>query len=198
MRTIKLTLLGLAFSLPALALAVPPTPDELALREACSGGASVEMQVCLEKKVKDSQKALKQAEKRAVAAISKWDEDKRYINLAKAKLATSNKEFIKHRYAHCEFMTSLSGGGIHHDFRRLACVAELNYRRAKQLRDVVADFDWRAEQLRESGSTLNLRAKEEPSDTPSRSLTRSEPNTPFRVGTLCVGHAVCGSTQCGQ
>jgi hypothetical protein len=85
----------LAACLPVSALAASTTPalGERALREECSAFSQAGMRDCLAKKAENSQKALRQAEEKVVEAISSWDEDLKYINLAKVKLAASNKDF---------------------------------------------------------------------------------------------------------
>jgi uncharacterized protein YecT (DUF1311 family) len=130
--------------LPTLVFAAPTVPifDARALREECSAFAQVEMRDCLAKKVESSQEALERVGEAAASILSKWDEDGKYVNQARIKLAASNKEFVRYREAQCEFAASLSGGAVGnaHEMRRLACVAELNSRRAGQLRDVVSDI----------------------------------------------------------
>jgi uncharacterized protein YecT (DUF1311 family) len=174
MQTIKLIFLGLALALPMTALAAPPVPDERTLYDECSEFSMAGMRDCLAGKAKKSQKALKQAEKKVLAAFSQWDEDEKYVKLAKANLAASGKEFVKYRYIHCELISSLSGGGAgnSHEMGRLACVAELNYRRAKQLRDIATAFDNHAKWLREAESDPKWRIpvepdEEKPSDAPA-------------------------------
>ncbi len=144
MRAITLIGFGLAVYWPVLAFAASTTPvlGERALREECSAFSQAGMRDCLAKKAQDSQKALQQSEEKAASILSQWDEDDRYINQAKAKLAKSNKAFVKYREAQCAFASSLGGGAIGNalEMRRLACVAELNDRRAEQLRDAVSDL----------------------------------------------------------
>jgi C4-dicarboxylate-specific signal transduction histidine kinase len=144
MRTMKLIGLCLAACLPALAFATSTASarDERALREECSALSQAGMLDCLATKAENSQKALRQAEEKVVGTLSKWDEDNKYVNRAKAKLAASNKEFSKYLETQCEFAASLGGGAIGAalKMRRLACVAELNNRRAEQLRDAVSDL----------------------------------------------------------
>jgi hypothetical protein len=93
------------------------------------------MRECLEKESRASNAALKQAEEQAAAAISKWDEDARLIDLAKKKLRASNKAFEQYRDAQCAFAYSLGGGAIGNalEMRRLACRIELDMERIKQL-----------------------------------------------------------------
>ncbi len=100
------------------------------------------MRDCLREKVESSQKALTQAEQKMIGALSKWDEDDRYIREAKTKLVASNKKFAEYRETQCEFSASLTGGGAGdaHDIRRLACVSELNNRRAEQLGNAASDL----------------------------------------------------------
>ena len=53
-------------------------------------------------KVDASLKALTEAEDNAASVLSKWDEDNKYITLAKTKLAASGREFAKYRDAQCD------------------------------------------------------------------------------------------------
>ena len=132
-------------SLSALAAATPDVVlSERALRSECSWSSlsEADMQDCLTKEAEKSQKALRQAEKQAVGILAKWDEEHKYIYQSKSRLAISNKVFVKYREAHCDFLASLSGGGAgnSHEIGRLACVAELNNRRAQQLLNAVSDL----------------------------------------------------------
>jgi Lysozyme inhibitor LprI len=100
------------------------------------------MQDCLATKARQSEQALRQAEKRVSTALSNWDEDAKYINLAKTKFAALEKAFATYREAQCAFASSLGGGAIGNtlDMVRLAGVAELNGQRAEQLSDAVSDL----------------------------------------------------------
>ncbi len=142
MRAIAVVGLGLLAVLPRLALAASTiaVASERALREECSAFAQAGMRDCLAKKAGESQASLQQAEKDAATTPSKWDEDDKYVIDAKTKLTRSNKEFEKYRQSQCDFLSSLVGGGAGnaHEIDRLACLAELNNRRAKQLRDAVS------------------------------------------------------------
>jgi hypothetical protein len=144
MCTVKLIGVCLAVYLPVSALAVSTDVvlGERAMREECSAFSQAGMRDCLAKKAESSQSALRQAEDNATSTLSKWDEDKKYINHARAKLTESNKDFAKYRDAQCAFASSLGGGAVGHavDMRRLACVSELNNRRAEQLHDAVSDL----------------------------------------------------------
>lgn len=103
------------------------------------------MRDCLSKKVESSQRLLRQVEDKAVSTLSKWDEDPQYIHQAKAKFSASKKAFERYRDTQCDFASSLGGGAIGAalEARRLACVAELNNRRAEQIRDAVSDVPLR-------------------------------------------------------
>ena len=144
MHTMKLIGFCLAAYLPVLALAASTAPalGERALREECSALSQAGMRDCLAKKAKDSQEALRQAEEKVASTLSKWDEDHKYINQARVKFAASNKDFAKYRDAQCAFASALGGGAIGNalNMQRLACVSELNNRRAEQLRDAVSDL----------------------------------------------------------
>lgn len=115
---------------------------EQVLYEICSSNSQAGMRDCLAGKADESVKTLATAQKEAAEALSKWDEDRQYVDQAKARLAASNQAFLNYRSAQCEFSSSLSGGaaGNAHEMGKLACQAELNQSRAGQLRDAVADL----------------------------------------------------------
>ena len=114
---------------PALAGAASgvTVQTEREMYEECSAFSQAGMRECLAKKAEDSQRTLRQAEKKVVSALSKWDEYDIYIKESKAKFAAANKEFIRYRKAQCAFGSSLSGGGAGsvREMGRLGCVAEL-------------------------------------------------------------------------
>lgn len=118
-----------------------PVQDERAARVECSYSTSG-MRDCLAAKATASEAALKQAEDTVRSALAKWDEDAKYISLAKARLESSGKAFAKYREAHCAFAASLGGGGIGNalEMGRLACVFELNTKRAEQLKSAGSDL----------------------------------------------------------
>ena len=97
---------------------------------------------CLQKKQQATEVDLKRAEEKLRESLGRWDQDQRHINIAKARLVASKNVFVKYREAQCAFASSLGGGAIGNalEMRRLACVAELNNRRAEQLRDAVSDL----------------------------------------------------------
>jgi uncharacterized protein YecT (DUF1311 family) len=144
MYSIKRIGISLAVFLPQLVFAATTTavPDARALREECSAFSQAGMRDCLAKKESESQESLRRAEENAVTVLSRWDEDENYIRSAKAALAESEKEFEKYRNVQCQFSASLSGGsaGNAHELGQLACIAELNNRRAAQLRSAVSDL----------------------------------------------------------
>jgi uncharacterized protein YecT (DUF1311 family) len=144
MHTIKLIFFGVAIVLPTtiLAAATSSVASERGLREECSAFSQAGMRDCLADKAEASQKALEQAEKKMTDTLSKWDEDNKYVKQAKTKLVASNRKFTEYRETQCEFAASLSGGGAGnaHEMGRLACVSELNNRRAEQLRDAASDL----------------------------------------------------------
>lgn len=115
---------------------------EMELYESCGGYSPVIMPDCLKRKAKDSQEELTKAEKKMVDALSKWDEDDHSTSEAQAELVASNEEFAKYREAQCRFAASLRGGGASdaREMGRLACVAELNNRRARQLYDAASSL----------------------------------------------------------
>ncbi|MCC8401816.1 DUF1311 domain-containing protein [Paraburkholderia sp. MMS20-SJTN17] len=134
--------LAACLSIMVLAASTASVASEHDLREECSAFSQTGMRDCLAEKAESSQTALGQAEEAMADALSEWDEDSRYVNEAKAKLVTSNRKFLEYRETQCEFSAALSGGGAGnaHDSRRLACVADLNKRRAEQLRNAASDL----------------------------------------------------------
>jgi len=137
----------LSVCLPILAFAAPGESvlSERALRDECSETyfSQVEVRECLARKAEDSQKTLQQAEAQMLSTFEKWDEWDSVIARAKTNLAASSKSFVKYRYDQCEFAASLGGGAIGGalEMGRLACVAELNNRRAAQLRDAASELN---------------------------------------------------------
>lgn len=128
-------LLPAVFSPLLVAAQNAAAPEERSLREECAALSQADMKSCLARKADEAQKALRQAEEKVVAALARWDEDAHYVEAATARLAASSKEYQKYRQTSCDFLASLSGGsaGNARELRRLACVAELDARRADQL-----------------------------------------------------------------
>lgn len=118
--------------------------SERALRENCSSANVSQEQVkaCLDQEVSKSEHALQQAGQAVDGAVSMWDEEPQYLRETAEKLAASRQPFLAYRDKQCNFMASLSAGaaGHSHEIRRLACIAELNYRRAAQLQAAIAEL----------------------------------------------------------
>jgi len=127
------------------AVAADAELTEQELYELCSWNSQAGMRNCLADKAEESVKILGAAEKEAAGALGKWDEDRKYVDQAKARLVASNKAFRSYRAAQCEYSASLSGGaaGNAREMGKLACQAELNQRRARQLRDAVAELPFK-------------------------------------------------------
>jgi uncharacterized protein YecT (DUF1311 family) len=104
--------------------------------EQCGAHSEAGMRKCLAKMSYESSTALKHAEAQAIAALSKWDEDAKYVNLAKEKLRASSKAYEQYRDAQCAFASSLGGGAIGNalELRRLSCLVGLNAGRTEQLK----------------------------------------------------------------
>lgn len=142
MRSLRFFHLGLA-----IFLACPPLPAfaqlskaARVLQEACSEFSQAGMRDCLAKQADASQMALTQAEELVRQQLTRWDEDAKYIAVAKHQLARSNRDFIRYRATQCELARSLVGGaaGNSREIVRLTCVAELNIKRTEQLRESIA------------------------------------------------------------
>lgn len=108
----------------------------------CKVNSESRLRQCLARKSLESTAALKRAEDQMHSAISKWDEDERYVTTAKVDLAASGRTFDKYREAQCAFASSLGGGAIGNalELRRLACVATLNNDRAALLASAAASL----------------------------------------------------------
>lgn len=122
------------------------TQDERSARDECSAYSQSGMRDCLKNKLRESEQSLKQAEESAVSTLCKWDEDTKQVSASKNKLKVANTNYVRYRDAQCAFAASLGGGAIGNalELRRLACVAELNTRRASELRSAVADLPLRS------------------------------------------------------
>ncbi|WP_231952236.1 lysozyme inhibitor LprI family protein [Achromobacter sp. MFA1 R4] len=123
-------------------MAADGVQTEQELYAICSADSQAGMRDCLARAAEESGKALVAAQRQAAAALDKWDEERQYVDQAKARLAASNRAFAEYRSAQCEWSASMSGGaaGNAHEMGKLACVAELNQRRARQLREAVEDL----------------------------------------------------------
>lgn len=141
MRTVMLVaLLGIGASAFA-----QEQPNELLtereLREACSFDAAG-VRECLATQVKESEATLKAAESAFANAVDHWDTDAKSAKQTRQKLSAAAAAFVKYRAAQCAWAASLGGGAIGHalEMRRLACVAELNLRRADSLQTAAREL----------------------------------------------------------
>lgn len=143
MRAMKVIAPAFILALSSMSRAAPCPIDEISLRDECSAYSQAGMRECLAKHVAASEQALTAAEGRLKTALAKWDEDKKYVDLAKSRLLTATHAFPQGRDAQCAFASSLAGGaaGDSHEIYRLACVAEFNYLRARQLGGAVAGLE---------------------------------------------------------
>ncbi len=98
------------------------------------------MRDCLRRHAQASEQELASARTVAADAVLAWDEEKRFVAAAQARLDTSARAFLRYRAAQCAWSQALGGGAIGNaiELRRLACVAALNYWQSSQLRSAVA------------------------------------------------------------
>ncbi|WP_313620354.1 hypothetical protein [Achromobacter sp.] len=75
------------------AVAADAELTEQELYELYSWNSQAGMRNCLADKAEESVKILGAAEKEAAEALGKWDEDRKYVDQAKARLVASNKAF---------------------------------------------------------------------------------------------------------
>lgn len=115
--------------------------DQAAIRASCSAsGSQADMHACLQERARRSAEELRRVERQARQALEKWDEDLKYLTLARMRFNASAAEFQRYRKTHCGFMASLAGGaaGNSSELMRLACLIELDDRRAAQLESASA------------------------------------------------------------
>lgn len=110
--------------------------------EACYALSQADMRECLVTKANESQKLLAQTEKDVIKAISKWDEDSKYLFASKSQFAQSSKEFIRYRNAQCTFSASLSGGGAgnSNEILRQICIIKLNNSYHEMLQEAISNI----------------------------------------------------------
>jgi uncharacterized protein YecT (DUF1311 family) len=115
---------------------------ESAIPDDCEAGSQAAMRSCLEKKSQASAATLATAERAALAALARWDEDETYRLSATAALKIASKSFVQFRQAHCDFVSSLGGGAIGNALmlRRLACITELNQQQTGSLHRATSDL----------------------------------------------------------
>jgi hypothetical protein len=144
LKFITLTVLLLSAGLlPGMSWASDVFQSELEIIEECSyAGSSADVGRCYARKAKESEIALKEAEKKLRAALDKWFiEEQQYIRLAKTRLTASGKDFIRYRESQCAFAWSLGGSAIGHalEMGRDSCIAGENNHRAALLTSYSAD-----------------------------------------------------------
>lgn len=142
MRFVKIIGLGLVLILPAVSHSATCIGNERTLRDECGAYSQAGMRECLERQVATSEQAIKEAEGTLKTALSRWDEDKKYVDLAQSRLAIASQVFKKNREAQCAFAAALGGGAVGNalDLKQLACMAELNYTRARQLESAAIEL----------------------------------------------------------
>lgn len=122
------------------AAAFTAEPEEHNSVEACYAYSQARMHDCLVGEQKESAIALKAAEEKAISALSRWDEDAKFVAMANDALKKANASFARYRDSQCAFAYTLGGGAIGNalEARRMACTIELNKRRAADLMRAVA------------------------------------------------------------
>jgi Lysozyme inhibitor LprI len=134
MRRAVFPALAFLWSSPTLAA---PVQTEAEAREECSGSAfgQAGMRDCLDAKGRATAADLQRAEIAMISALPSVDIWPRFIAEAKSRFAQSNAAFARYRAAQCAFNASMAGGaaGNSREIMRLACVAELNARRASEI-----------------------------------------------------------------
>ncbi len=108
----------------------------------CGAESQAGMHACLVRLQTESVRSLSSAEREAAKALGDWDEDTRFVQLAREKLMRSSRAFEQYRESQCDFAASLGGGAISNaiELRRLACRVALNKARAAQLESIAAEL----------------------------------------------------------
>jgi hypothetical protein len=122
--------------LPGMSWASGMFQSEQEIVEECGDvGSSADVGRCYARKAKESEIALKEAEKKMRVALDKWFIEEQYIRLAKTRLTASGEDFIRYRESQCAFAWSLGGSAIGHalDMVRDSCIAGENNHRAAQI-----------------------------------------------------------------
>ena len=134
---VAVVVLSLSLALPMFAHGRAPD-NEARIREECSANSQAGMRDCLEKRAIASQHALRDTEKKTAEAIAAWDEDKKFIGAAQARLTAATQAFERYREAQCALAASLGGGAVGNALalRRLSCVAAANEMQVEQLRQM--------------------------------------------------------------
>jgi Lysozyme inhibitor LprI len=134
-RLVRFKIFALTLFVAPLPVAAQSLPTERELREECSAFSQAGMRECLGKKAQQSTATLLVAETGLRSRIARSGEDARFKTAALTRLVASNAAFARYRVAACDFQSSLGGGAIGNALliRRLACIAELNLRRAELL-----------------------------------------------------------------
>jgi uncharacterized protein YecT (DUF1311 family) len=134
------SLILVAFGSAVQLSAVGAGPSANNLLDECYAYSEAGIRQCLAKNLQKTATALNAAEQKALAALSKWDEEAKYVAAAKEKLRASNAAFAQYREAQCAFAYSLGGGAIGNalDIRRLACAIEQNSKRIAELAAAVS------------------------------------------------------------
>jgi uncharacterized protein YecT (DUF1311 family) len=103
-------------------------------------GSQAEARTCLQAQAKLSADAVLAAERAALAALERWDQEPSYKARSKAALQASTQAFYRARHAECEFQATLAAGGNGATARRLLCEVELNRQRMGELQSIVASL----------------------------------------------------------
>jgi hypothetical protein len=138
MRIASLLLIACTYFVQCAAVAADKSGR--ALVDECFAYSEAGARDCLTKNLRKTEHALKTAQDKAVATLSKWDEEARYIAAARQRLHASAAAFERYRQAQCAFAYSLGGGAIGNalDMLRLACEIELNSKRATEVSNAIS------------------------------------------------------------
>lgn len=116
--------------------------SEVLAQRAASGencfflGGQADARVCLEKRVINSDMALRQAEADTLDHVRRWDdtpENRKRVNIY---LLSSGKQYLRYRQEQCELQAALAAGGTGGSHRRFLCILELNEQRMTHLQSV--------------------------------------------------------------
>lgn len=99
-------------------------------------GGQADARTCLEKRVLDSDVALKDTEEDVLAYVRRLDDTPENRRRVHAYVLSSGKQYLRYRKEQCELQAALAAGGTGGSHRRFLCILELNEQRMGYLQSV--------------------------------------------------------------
>ncbi|MES2041059.1 MAG: lysozyme inhibitor LprI family protein [Pseudomonadota bacterium] len=99
-------------------------------------GGQADARTCLEKRVLDSDVALKNTEEDVLGHVHRWDDTPANRRRVHVYVLSSGKQYLRYRKEQCELQAALAAGGTGGSHRRFLCILELNEQRMAHLQSV--------------------------------------------------------------